>query len=281
MDKLTKTKNILLISMSIMVICAISLTGISKMQTYYKWKKQRNESQDNRYRSNLISLEKVKVNSEKGLEQNIAYHEFFVIDSVKKQYLIPVSQKSINEEMVGYGAGGGGDPRNRSRNMFSAYYFDRIYPYRGIFNNLILYNSMNSTSICLFNQRIAIIDFVPIINNNYKKKLFILVSTDDTNNDSILNKDDLLLPLMYDFEEKKMDTLAEKNQLILDYKYIKETNEIFLSVAIDKNNNNMFDFKYESNILEKYDEELNKFIPVLNDSLSAFMKNMLNSKTKK
>src|SRR5512133_476749 len=108
------------------------------------------------------------------MKQNIAYHEFFVIDSVKKQYIIPVSQKSINEEMVGYGGGVGS--RNRSINMFSAYYFDRIYPYRGIFNNLILYNSMNNTSICLFNKRIAIIDFIPIINNN--KKLFILVSTD-------------------------------------------------------------------------------------------------------
>ena|GEM_PF-3126432 len=283
MDKLSKTANVFVIVMSIMVISAIAYTGIIRLQSYYKWQKRERENINYNYRSDLISREKADANLKSGIEEQIiVYNELIVIDSVKQIYIIPVTQKTLgdiesgNRDRSGYGtSGGSGDPRNRPVNTFRPYYFGSIHSYNGIFNNLIMYDSKNNFSECLFNTRIALIDFVPVILNN-KRKLFILASTDDTNKDSVINKDDLITPFLYDFEKREIEKLEEKNRLILDYKYIRETEDVFLSVAIDKNGNNTFDFKNEPNVLEKYDKNLNKFVPVVNDSLSTVLQNLVN-----
>ncbi len=259
MDRLKKINTILFTIMASILILISIILGIVLIVEAWPRTYSRPDT-------GMISNEEVNENVNENLRtQLISYNNMTLIDSTKNIYIMPVSQLKLDtpEEIP------------KAEMLYISIPQKPLYYRSGrLFNNIVVLDLKNNINSIIFNQRICIVDY-HIFNTNSKNFLFMLVCKKDTNGDKILNQEDLLELLLYDFDNKKVDLLSKKAQHILDLDFINQRNQVVVSIGLDRNDDNIFDRKYEPVILKRIDIESRKIVELLDGKVSDNLQSIL------
>ncbi|HPG41281.1 MAG TPA: hypothetical protein PLP19_18880 [bacterium] len=214
--------------------------------------------------------------------QLIDFNTIDLLDSLHQIYIIPVYQKSLQSpeeiETSKYLTMEFADiPATYQRNYIPSLNTNNFYYANDNMNNLIIYYMKKNISYPLFEKRISIIDFVPykVEKNHY---LFIIVCDKDTNEDGVLNNDDLLSLFSFNILTKEMKRINKEAEFIESSNYLELTNKIILKVGIDRNKNNKFDKQFEPLIFKQFDIITNEYSLLIDEETINKLQKILDGK---
>lgn len=102
-----------------------------------------------------------------------------------------------------------------------------------------------------------------------------LICRNDTNEDNILNGKDKLELYLYDIETERLEVISEKPEHILNLDYIDKRDQIFLTIGIDRNGDNIFDRRYEPVLIQKVDIPSKSIINILSEQETEKLQRVL------
>jgi len=212
--------------------------------------------------SEMISNEQVANNVKENIRtQLISYNHLYLVDSLRNIYLLPVSQIKLE------------DPEELRVSYLKVPNYS-YYMNSKQFNNMVIVNLNEQKNKILFKNRTCIVDY-HIFSLNTKKYLFMLICNKDTNKDMILNERDLLELYLYDFENEKIEILSEKPDYILDLDFINRRNQVMVTIGIDRDNDNIFNRKYEPVILKRIDIESKEIVELMDEEVNDTLQGIL------
>ena len=258
MERLKKINSILFTIMSSLIIVTVLILLVRIIIDM--WPRSYNIPD-----SDIISNEQVAENLRDSLRtQIISFNQITLIDSASNIYLIPVSQKGLE------------NPEKIPSTEMKMQILDYSYYYRGgnLYNNLIVVDLKNKTNDIIFNSRISIVDY-HIFNINNHKYILMLICRNDTNKDNILDGKDLLDLYLYDFGTKKLEIISEKAEHILDLDYIDKRDQVFITIGIDRNKDNIYNRKYEPVEIQKVDISSKSITNVLGEKETEKLQRIL------
>ena len=224
----------------------------------------------------ILSEEKIeKLQKENKREQVISYETPILIDTLNSKYIIPVSHKTLNEkEDIGLNGllnGFTGSSSSDSDRIKDERYSRKYY---GEYNNIVVFNELNSKSEKLFNQRI---NFNEIKSEYFGKEILVLLnaSEEDTFKDGVINLRDLTSLYIYSMKENKMRKIGIEGMDVYNYKFINKSKNLIIEFGIDKNKNGAFESYNEPIILKKYNFEKEKLEEVIDKKISSELQKKL------
>lgn len=220
--------------------------------------------------SNDEIAELIKENKRAGI---ITYQSPTLIDSANQIYLIPVSQiKLKNAEIIPES-----DNTVMAMEVLSSEFSYR-HSYRGDqLNNIVIVDLKNSSSDILFEERTCIVEHesISIESNKY---ILMLACTNDSNNDRLLNGEDLLDVILYDVKNKEMIKLNDRVEHFIHFSLFHKSDDIFLKVGIDRDGDNEFDELNEPIEIRRVDVKNRKIIRLVNPEIENQLQSILDGK---
>jgi len=170
------------------------------------------------------------------------------IDSINELYLIPVSLINLEiPEIIEVDGDGSFGILDRG-SIFSKRTYYRNY--NGNFVNFILYNQKVNFQEVIFDFKLFIEAYgaYHIDGNNY---LFFKAVISDSNQDGLLNENDLSSFYCYDVQTKSTTKIHYPNMGLISYELLSSSKDVILKFGMDKNKNGQ---------INKYDEPKRLFI---------------------
>lgn len=224
----------------------------------------------------ILSDEKIeKLQKENKREQVISYETPILIDTLNSKYIIPVSHKTLNEK-EDIGLNGLLNAYAGSSNSDSDGIKDERYSreYYGEYNNIIVFDELNSKNKKLFKERI---NFNEIKSEHVGKETLVLLkaSGEDTFKDGVINLKDLTSLYIYSMRENKMRKIGIKGMDVYNYKFINKSKNLIIEFGIDKNKNGAFESYNEPIILRKYNFEKEELEEIIDKKISSELQKKL------
>jgi hypothetical protein len=225
----------------------------------------------------ILSEEKIEeLQKENKREQVISYETPKLIDTLQQLYIIPVSQKSLQDaEYIDTGL----------LNMYSNDLYvekkDVRYSkgYFGNFNNIIVYNQKTGNTQKLFTERV---NFDGIQTTYFEDDIFLLckVATKDTFKDGVINLLDFKSLYIYSFASKKLLKVGNNELNVIDYKFITNSKELIIRFGIDKNDNGKYEEYREPSILKRYNFQTETLTDIIDTKLHNELQQLLEGSMK-
>ena len=224
----------------------------------------------------ILSEEKIeKLQKENKREQVISYETPILIDTLNSKYIIPVSHKTLNEK-EDIGLNGLLNAYAGSSNSDSDGIKDERYSreYYGEYNNIIVFDELNSKNKKLFKERI---NFNEIKSEYFGKEILVLLkaSREDTFRDGVINLKDLTSLYIYSMKENKMRKIGIEGMDVYSYKFINNSKNLIIEFGIDKNKNGTFESYNEPIILKKYNFEREKLEEIIDKKINSELQKKL------
>ncbi|WP_299137025.1 hypothetical protein [uncultured Tenacibaculum sp.] len=224
----------------------------------------------------ILSEEKIeKLQKENKREQVISYETPILIDTLNSKYIIPVSHKTLNEkediELNGLLNAYTGSSNSDSDGIKDERYSREYY---GEYNNIIVFDELNSKNKKLFKERI---NFNEIKSEHFGKEILVLLkaSGEDTFKDGVINLKDLTSLYIYSMKENKMRKIGIEGMDIYNYKFINNSKNLIIEFGIDKNKNGTFESYNEPIILKKYNFEREKLGEIIDKKINSELQKKL------
>jgi Tfp pilus assembly protein PilV len=276
MEKLKKYNQKLLavlgtIAVLFLIIGLIGITGIL-IQEY-----QRTSYYD-RQDDGILSEEKIEeLQKENKREQVISYETPKLIDTLQQLYIIPVSQKSL-EEAENIDSSGllnmySNDSYKKKRDVrYSKGYY-------GNFNNVIIYDQKTGNTQKLFTERV---NFNTIQTVYFEDDIFLLcdVATKDTFKDGVINLEDFTSLYIYSFSSKKLQKVGNDEFTLAGYKFITNSKELIIRFGVDKNSNGKYEEYREPSILKRYNFQTETLTDIIDAKLHNELQQLLEGSVK-
>ena len=168
--------------------------------------------------------------------QAITFHSEYQLDTAEAIYLIPVGQVNLEKEERIKLEGGSG---------FEYASSDYDYEYHhGLFNNFVFYDFETGQKVKLFNEKVAITDWVYLKIGSIDVLLFQGTKT-DTNGDNQLDYNDYQCLFAYYINNEELIEYNFEHKSVLGFEHMKKTDLVSIKVGIDKNGDFEFDRKRE------------------------------------
>ncbi len=216
--------------------------------------------------SGLISGEKAEnLNQENLRKQIISYESPWLIDTLKSEYIIPVSIKTLKKpEEIEQTA------NSETLDLMDAYsstkrgkgYYNRRY-FEGSYANLILYKPFENKTKPLFKERILIGD----IQAYYFKDDILLVfysAEKDTDKNGIIDLNDNLNLCIYSLDTETIRKITGNDNSIEEYKFIENSKDLLIEFKLGQYQNNQFDNYQSPRKIMKYEfdtQMLSEIVP--------------------
>ncbi|WP_430411513.1 hypothetical protein [Kordia sp.] len=228
----------------------------------------------------ILSEEKIEeLQKENKREQVISYETPKLIDTLQQLYIIPVSQKSLEDAEI----------INKS-NLLNMYHEALILEkekadirysgsYYGNFNNIIIYNQKTGNTQKLFTERVNFSGFKTVY---FDDDIFLLcnVATKDSYKDGVINLRDFKSLYMYSFYSKKFQQVGDSELPIIDYQFINNSKELLIRYGIDKNTNGTYEEYREPSILKRYNFQTEKLTDIVDGKLHNELQQILEGSKK-
>ncbi|WP_461637958.1 hypothetical protein [Labilibaculum euxinus] len=206
----------------------------------------------NKSEDGILSDEKIELlQKENKRQQIVSYQIPELVDTVNLIYMIPVSQKTLNnpenrenDEVVGLLDMSGGkfnsERKYRSRRS-----------YYGSYNNLLIYDAKNEKLNKLFEERIS---FEKIDTKYFEDDVFIAftAANADSFKDGVINSNDLKKLYIYSVKEQKLKDVGLNNADVIAYKFINESKNLLVQFGVDYNEDGKYESSKEPNVLRSF-----------------------------
>jgi hypothetical protein len=210
----------------------------------------------------ILSNEKVeKLQEENKRKQLISFENLRLIDTLNSVYIIPVSQKTLNQEENINGLLGIG--KNSSYESSNNRYSKSFY---GTFNNLIIYESKTGKNKKLFNNRV---NFNRIETEYFDDDILLLmkVAEKDTSKDRVINLQDLKSLYIYSLKEEKLKKISLENMDVSNYEFLNKKKNISILFGIDKNKNGEFEQYREPTTIKRYNYSKESLVNLVDEKI--------------
>lgn len=225
----------------------------------------------------ILSEEKIEeLQKESKRLQVISYDNPILIDTLKLQYIIPVSHRTLGEkeELLGLlnGFTGGSGDFDSDGVVDKDIRYSREY--YGHLNNIVLYNAKTGANNKLFNNRI---NFERIDTEYFNDDILIIIkaSEEDTYKDGVINLKDLGVLYLYSTKEERMRKIRIAGMHTYRFHFIKNTKDLILELGVDKNNDGTYERYNEPVILKKYDFSKDILVDIIDEKINEDLQKAL------
>lgn len=220
----------------------------------------------------ILSDEKIKeLQKENKREQVISYETPRLVDTLQQLYIIPVSQKSLQEaEDVNSGLlniySRDSDSKKADVRYSKSYY--------GNYNNILVLDEKTGNTQKLFTERV---NFNNIRTVYFDDDIFLLckVATKDTYKDGVINLVDFTSLYIYSFNSKKLQKVGNGDLPVVDYTFINDSKELIIHFGIDKNDNGKYEEYREPVILKRYNFQTETLTDIVDSKLHNELQQLL------
>lgn len=212
---------------------------------------------NNNQPSGIIATEEVEQLVEDSIrKQVISFTNLTLLDSATQLYLLPVTQANLMQDENLDGLLG---LTNSSRGWRGK---KGYYNSRNLFNNFVIYSSLNQQSSIVFKERVSISAY-QLYEKNNQQYLLIEAADTDTNKDKYINDDDLQKLFIYEIETAKLQRIRA-NEAYTTHRIIEtRTNEVVGQFGLDRNKSGEFAIGKEPLIYYKVDVENKRLIEMV------------------
>lgn len=192
-------------------------------------------------------------------DQIITFNNFQLIDSARQIYLLPVSQRNLEEtESTTNGL------INLSNNFSGSGNYDSKRYKSGLhYNNLIVYDASKDSSRIIFDQRLSISNFQYLTLQD-KRYLLIRAAKNDSNKDAYVDQYDLQRLFIYALDSDKLRAIEIQDSLsFLSFTTYLGDQQLALLFGADRNQNGEFEYDSEPKLYFRLDLGTNILSPVV------------------
>ncbi len=223
----------------------------------------------------ILSDEKIELlQKENKRQQIVSYQIPELVDTVNLIYMIPVSQKTLNnpesiedDEVLGLLDVSGGkfssEKKYRSRRS-----------YYGSYNNLLVYDAKTETLNKLFVDRV---NFEKIDTKYFKDDVFIVftAATADSFKDGIINSNDLKKLYIYSVKEQVLKDVGLNSADAIAYKFINESKNLLIQFGIDYNKDGKYESSKEPKTLRSFNYKSGVLSEIVNKDIHSQLQKKL------
>ncbi len=228
----------------------------------------RNNDNDN----GILSSDKIEeLQKENKRQQIVSYELPKLVDTLNLVYMIPVSQKTLNEpENIDEGILGlldtYGEVESRGKRYSKRYY--------GSFNNLLIYNYKDQALQKLFNKRV---NFGEIRTEYFESDVLILfeASSKDTFKDGVINLQDYKSLYLYSLDNKELKEIRMDNADISNYSFIPNTKDLLVQFGLDQNGDGKYDYYNEPSVVRKFDFKSGALVEIVDGEIKESLQKKL------
>lgn len=206
-------------------------------------------------------------NSDNKPTQTVSFQMPILIDSVKKIYLVPVSQ--LNEPEVDKDGTLLDDYPGSNR-----YY--KKYKFAGSYNNIIVFDERRGSKTPVFTEKIHVSHFENALINGKFQILAIKGARQDTNNDGKLNASDLESFFVYNIDAQILKEYREPELGVSNYQILYESNKIVVAFIKDLNKSGEIDFSEEPQLLKILDLDSGLLQDFADDQMQELLHKTIN-----
>jgi hypothetical protein len=224
----------------------------------------------------ILSNERIEeLQRESKREQLISYNSPTLVDSTDLIYMIPVSHKSLeNAEMINQEVMGLFDlyePKNYGAEVIDVRYSRQYY---GDFNNLLIYDYKNQNVKKLFSKRV---NFSDIQTEYFSDDILVLfkASTDDTNNDGIINQQDYRTLYIYSIKDQDLKEVKFENSDVLNIAFVEDSKNLIINFGVDHNENGSFEPNAEPSLIKRYNYDAGNLTDIVSQEMNDELQNTL------
>ena len=231
------------------------------------------------YPSGLISGEKIeKLNQENLRKQVISYETPWLIDTLKSVYLIPVSISTLKKpevpelhaDILSYS-----DTYSDFSKSYDVNYNKRYF--RGSFTNLILYYALENKILSLFSERI-LIGSVQAYYFNDDILLVFYSAEKDTNNDGIIDLDDIRNLCVYSLKTEKLKKISDGENSVEFYQFIENTKDLLIEFSLYQYTDKQLISSLKPNKIMKYEYNSQKLTDIIPKKIQQDMQKLIEGK---
>lgn len=226
----------------------------------------------------LLSDEKIEELKKDSLRQQIiSFGTPILVDTVRLKYIIPVNVKTLNE------------PENLNEGVlglmetFDESDFSRAKTYKarrthfGDFNNLVVYDYKNNTSLKISNTRFIGSD---LTYDYFDDEIIVtfLGAEKDSNKDNIVNMIDFKSLYIFSLNNYQLKRIGVNNSTVESFKYIENEKSILITFGYDRNKDNQYYSSIEPTFVMKYDYTKELLTPIIPKELENEIQNIIDKK---
>lgn len=200
--------------------------------------------------------------------QIISFDQIQIIDSISQTYLLPVAQANLVDperanDLLGL---------TNNFSMEKKYYKN----YHNVYNNLLIHHALLDTTKLVFEQRISIEDFKTHTTTDRQQYLLITGCSVDSNQDKILDEEDLQELFVYDIKREQLTKIeADENYTTLHVYQPPKSTGIVVHFGIDRNNNGAFESRKEPMVFYKLDVPNRQLRPFASETQTNRLQHLL------
>lgn len=230
--------------------------------------------QDPIYQEGVISSQQTSALLADSLrKQIISFDNITLLDSATSTYILPVRQATLKDsEAIGY-------EEDLNSMISESSYKKHRYGNRSVFNNLVIYNSKQNTSDLVFSERVSIMQYVTVSQND-QQSLLIIGTNKNTNQDKFLNPKDLQTLFVYQLATQQLTPIPTKEHAtVLSIFENKKTKDIIAKIGMDKNKNGSYEQRKEPVVFFKFDLGTMAFVPVVGEGQMRELQRLLEGRS--
>ncbi len=250
-QKLLAAIGTIIVAFGLVGLIALIVTLISEIS----WDRRSDKN------SGLLADEVTEELAHENLRQQILSYDMpRLVDTFNLVYLIPVSQKNLdNPEEIDEGVLGIMDTRPKfgSGKRYSG---SRIY---GAHNNILIYDYKTQSIIKLFDSRV----FIGNIDTEYFEDDILLVFKGvrfDSDNDGVINLKDYNSLFVYSISKNSLQELSISKMDVLSYQFVQDKKDLIIRFGVDRDEDGVYDSYMEPGTLRFYNyssDTLSKIVP--------------------
>ena len=235
----------------------------------------RNSGQDG-----ILSDEKIELlQKENKRQQIISYQIPQLVDTLNLIYMIPVSQKTLNnpEGIEDDAVLGLLDVHEGSFSSGKKY---RKRSYYGSYNNLLIYDAKNGNLNKLFEDRV---NFEKLDTKYFDNDVFIVftAATSDSYKDGLINANDLKKLYIYSVNEQRLKDISLNNADVIAYKFVNESKNLLVQFGIDYNEDGKYDSSKEPKTLRLLNYKSGELSEIVSKEIHSQLQKKLEGSIKK
>ncbi|MBL4561579.1 MAG: hypothetical protein JKX79_11420 [Labilibaculum sp.] len=210
-------------------------------------------------------------------QQIISYQIPELVDTVNLIYMIPVSQKTLNNpeniednEVLGLLDMSGGKFSSKGKYRRSYY---------GSYNNLLIYDAKTEKLNKLFDDRV---NFEKIDTKYFEDDVFITfkASNADSYKDGIINSKDLKKLYIYSVREQKLKDIGLNHADVIAYKFINESKNLLVQFGVDYNKDGKYDSSKEPKTLRSFNYKSGVLSEIVSKDIHSQLQKKLEGSSK-
>ncbi|MCF8297057.1 MAG: hypothetical protein K9J13_05870 [Saprospiraceae bacterium] len=224
----------------------------------------------------VIVSEEVAVDN---FENNIRTHkisieDFELIDTLRRLFLIPVSQTSLEMEEAIFKYSRNSGETDGLLNLYGGN--SNFYYGQQSFNNALIYDSKDGSMIKLFDKRVSISNMY--IEKKYDETFILFAVIDkDTYQDKILDKDDYKTLCIYSTKTETIKAILNENADFKEYYFLEGKEHMIIKYGIDTNKDGTCNWD-EPTVLKRYSMKDDKLEPLVSNDLYNELQDLLDGK---